>query len=74
MIGTLEAKVKQHWIEYLPTLVHAYNCTKNNAADFSLYYLMYGWKLRLPINIMFGLTSLQAEECSHHEFLAKLNA
>ena len=35
---------------------------------------MYGWKPRLPIDITFGLTSLQTEECSHNEFLAKLSA
>ena len=74
MIGTLEAKDKQHWKEYLPTLVHLYNCTKNNATDFSPYYLMYGQKLRLPIDIKFSLASTQAEECSHNEFLAKLSA
>ena len=39
-------------------LVHAYNCTKN-AMDFSPYYLMYGHKPQLPIDIKFGLTSPQ---------------
>ena len=48
MIGTLESDDRQHCKDYLPTLVHAYNCTKNNATDFSPYYLMYGCKSRLP--------------------------
>ena len=35
-------------------LVHAYNCTRNNATDFSAYYLMFGRKPCLPIDILFG--------------------
>ena len=54
--------------------MHAYNCTKNNATDCSPYYLMYGQKPRLAIDIRFGLASTQAEECSHNKFLAKHNA
>ena len=73
MIGTLKAKDKQHWKDYLPTLVHVYNYTKNNAMDFNSYYLMYRWKPRLPIDIRFSLASPKAEECSHNTFLAKLS-
>ena len=73
MINTLESTDKQRWKYYLPTLVHAYNCTKNNAMDVSPYYLMYGCKPRLPINIKFGLMSHKTEEHLHYEFVAKLN-
>ena len=34
--------------------MHAYKCTRNNATDFSLYYVMFGWKPHLPIDIHFG--------------------
>ena len=57
MIGTLESGDKQHWKDYLPTLVHAYNCTKNNVTDFSPYCLMYRCKPRVPIHIKLSLTS-----------------
>ena len=30
MLGTLPEKPKSTWREQVPTLVHAYNCTKNN--------------------------------------------
>ena len=73
MIGTLETKDKQNWKDYLPTIVQAYSCTKNNATDFSPYYLMYRHKARLPIDIRFSITSPQSEECSHKKFLAKLH-
>ena len=73
MIGMLESKDMQDWKDYLPTLVHAYNCTKNNAMDFSPYYLMYGHKPRLGIDIKFGLTSPQTQEHSHNKFVARLS-
>ena len=53
MLGTLPEKPKSTWWEQVPTLVHAYNCTRNNATGFSLYYLMFGRKPHLPIDILF---------------------
>ena len=44
---------KSTWREQVPTLVHAYNCTRNNATGFSPYYLMFGHKPCLPINLIF---------------------
>ena len=44
MLGTLPKKPKSTWREQVPTLVHAYNCTRNSATGFSPYYLMFGCK------------------------------
>ena len=52
MLGTLPEKLKSTWREQVPTLVHAYNCTRNNATGFSPYYLMCGRKPCLPIDIL----------------------
>ena len=41
MLGTLPKKPKSTWREQVPTLVHAYNCTRNNATGFSPYYLSF---------------------------------
>ena len=54
MLGTLPEKPKSTWMEQVLTLVHAYNCTRNNATGFSPYYLMFGRKPHLPIDILFG--------------------
>ena len=54
MLGTLPEKPKSTWREQVPTLVHAYNCTRNNATGFSPYYLMFGQKPHLPIDLIFG--------------------
>ena len=40
MNGTLKTKDNQYWEDYLPTLVHVYNCARNHATDFILYYVM----------------------------------
>ena len=54
MLGTLPEKPKSTWREQVPTLVHAYNCTRNNVTGFSPYYLTFGQKPCLPIDILFG--------------------
>ena len=54
MLGTLPEKPKSTWREQDPTLVNAYNCTRNNATGFSPYYLMFGQKPHLSIDILFG--------------------
>ena len=57
MLGTLPEKPKSTWREQVPTLVHAYNCTKNSATGIIPYYLMFGHKLHLPIDLLFGTNS-----------------
>ena len=54
MLRTLPEKSKSTWREQVPTLVHAYNCNRNNATAFSPCYLVFGRKPRLPIDILFG--------------------
>ena len=54
MLGTLSKKPESTWREQVPTLVHTYNCTRNNATGFSPYYLLFGQKPCLPIDLIFG--------------------
>ena len=54
MLGTLPKKPKSTWREQVPTLVHAYKCTRNNVMGLSPYYLMFGCKPYLPIDLIFG--------------------
>ena len=54
MLGILPEKPKGTWREQVPSLVHAYNCRRNNVTDFSPYYLIFGRKPHLPIDILFG--------------------
>ena len=54
MLGTMPEKPKSTCRELVLTLVHAYNCTRNNVTDFSPHYLMNGRKPYLPIDILFS--------------------
>ena len=54
MLGTWPEKPKSTWKEQVFTLVHAYNCTRNNMTDSSLYYLLFCRKPHLPVDILFG--------------------
>ena len=73
MLGTLPAKPKCMWREQVPTLVHAYNCTRSNVTGFSPYYLMFGWKPHLPIDLLFGTNTadLKGNSITYIENLKK---
>ena len=73
MLGTLPDKPKSTWREQVPTLLHAYNFTRNSATGFSPYYLMFGCKPHLPIDLIFGtnLADLKGNHITYIENLKK---
>ena len=73
MLGTFPKKPKSTWREQVPTIVYAYNCTRNNVTGFSPYYLMFGCKLHLPIDLIFGtnLVDLKGIHITYIENLKK---
>ena len=55
MLDTLTATTKANWKVYVPTLVHPYNATRNEATEFSPFYLVFGRHLRLPTDLAMGV-------------------
>lgn len=55
MIRSLDAEEKKDWKSHLPSLTHAYNCTKHEATGFSPYQLMFGRSPKLPADTIMGL-------------------
>ena len=74
MLGTLEADKKRNWKDYLPSVVHAYNCTKHQSTGFSPYRLMFGRDPKLPVDIEFGLNSeSNPQNHDYSKFVDSLN-
>ena len=53
MIGKLDARRLKNWPEHLSAITHAYNSTRSHVTGYSPYYLMFGRRPRLPIDLLF---------------------
>ena len=72
MLGTLDPKQKQRWSQKISQLVHAYNCSQNDATGYSPYLLMFGREARLPVDICFGVADESQKTKSYHDYVTKL--
>ena len=72
MISTLPTEAKITWQERLPTLVHAYNCSRSNATGFSPFYLMFGRHPMLPTDVQFGVRTPDTVASTSYGYIKKL--
>ena len=72
MLKTLPETCKSDWKSHLNKMVHAYNCTKNDATGFSPYYLFYGRHPRLAVDLLFNVgKSDQSGKVTHKTYAEK---
>ena len=69
MLRTLPERSKSRWPESLDKLIYAYNCTTHDTTGFEPYYLMFGRRPKLPLDLI--LDSHGGETVSHEEYAKK---
>lgn len=70
MLTTLTEEQKVDWKNHLPKVIHAYNCTANEATGYSPFFLLFGRPPRLPVDLLFGIES---QDCpgSHQDYVER---
>ena len=54
MLRCLSADEKANWKDHIQSLTYAYNCTRHETTGYSPFYLMFGRKPRLPVDVFLG--------------------
>ena len=53
MIGKLDPEKRKKWPTHIGSIIIAYNSTRSMVTGYSPYYLMFRWRPRLPIDLLF---------------------
>lgn len=72
MLGTLDEEQKKNWKVHVPSLMHAYNCSKHGSTGFSPFYLMFGRHPRLPIDVMLDLDDTRNQDGTNDDYIQRL--
>jgi hypothetical protein len=70
MLRTLPENAKSHWKDHVNKVVHVYNCTKNDTTGYSPFFLLFGRKPRLPLDLIFN-SRTKTNEQEHSKYVEK---
>ena len=69
LLRGLPPEKKRHWPEYLPCLVHMYNCTPHSGTGVSPHFLLFGQDPRLPIDVLLDIPKETSEGAGPIEWI-----
>ena len=72
MIGKLDPEKRQKWPVHIRSIIIAYNSTRSLVTRYSPYYLMFGRRPRLPIDLLFPMRRTQTLTHTIDEYVTSL--
>ena len=72
MIGKLDPEKRKKWPAHIGSIIIAYNSTRSLVTGYSLYYLMFGRRPQLPIDLLFPMHRTQMLTHTIDEYMASL--
>ena len=72
MIGKLDPEKRKKWPAHIGLIIIAYNSTRSLVTGYFLYYLMFGRRPRLPIDLLFPMRRTQMLTRTINEYIASL--
>ena len=72
MIGKLDPEKRRKWPAHIGSIIIAYNSTRSLVTGYSPYYLMFGHRPRLPIDLLFPTHQTQMLTRTIDKYVASL--
>ena len=72
MIGKLDPEKRRKWLAHIGSIIIAYNSTRSLVTGYSPYYLMFGGRPQLPIDLLFPTHRTQMLTRTIDEYVASL--
>ena len=72
MIGKLDPEKRRKWKSHLGSVLIAYNATRSLVMGYLPYFLMFGWRPRLPIDLLFPTAVWQGSTRTIDDYVLSL--
>ena len=72
MIGKLDPEKRRKWPEHIRSMIIAYNAMWSQVTGYSPYFLMFGWRPRLPVDLLFPTVNNREWTCTIDEYVKTL--